>query len=127
MILNARTGEVVAEAIEVADTREARRQGLLGRASMDESSALILVPCFSIHTAFMKFPIDAVFVDRDGVVVHVARNLTPWRIAAAWRAHAVIELPGGCLKGRDIRSGDRLYLAAQRAPAGSGVSWPIPA
>ena len=127
MLMNARTGEVVASAIEVADTRETRRKGLLGRGSMDVASALILLPCFSIHTAFMQFPIDAIFVDRDGIVVRVVRNLSPWRIAADWRAHAVIELAGGCLKGRDVRAGDRLYLSAERAPAGTVVSWPIPA
>jgi uncharacterized protein len=127
MLLNARTGEVVASGIEVADTRETRRQGLLGRESIDRSTALILVPCFSIHTAFMKFPIDAIFVDRDGVVVRVVENLAAWRVAAAWGAHAVIELAGGCVNGCDIRVGDRLYLAAEPAPAGSVVSWPIPA
>lgn len=127
MLMNDRTGDVVASAVELADTRETRRRGLLGRESLDASSALILLPCFSVHTAFMKFPIDVVFIDREGVVVRVVKNLTPWRMAGAWRAHAVVELAGGSLRAHEVRRGDRLYLAAQPAPAGAAVSWPIPA
>jgi uncharacterized protein len=125
MIVNSRTGDIVASTIEVADTRETRRQGLLGRESMDLSTALILVPCFSIHTAFMKFPIDVIFIDRDGMVVRIAENLTPWHVAACWGARAVIELAGGCLKGHDVRIGDRLALTTERARAGN-VLLPTP-
>src|SRR4051812_7218016 len=113
--MNARTGAAVATAVEVADTREARRRGLLGRQSLDASAALILLPCFSIHTAFMRFSIDAVFVDRDGVVVRIARNLPAWRMAASWRARSVIELAGGALDDRDVAIGDRLYLSREQA------------
>jgi hypothetical protein len=125
MLMNARSGNVVANEVELADTRESRRQGLLGRASMGPSSALILRPCFSVHTAFMQFAIDVVFVNRDGVVVKVARQLVPWRIAGAWGAHAVVEFAAG--GAAEIEVGDRLYLAAARAPVGAAVSWPLPA
>jgi uncharacterized membrane protein (UPF0127 family) len=125
MLMNARTGNVVANDVELADTPESRRKGLLGRRDLPPSSALILRPCFSVHTAFMPFAIDVVFVRRDGVVVKVARNLMPWRIAAAWDAQAVVELAAG--GAADIAVGDRLYLAAQRAPMGATVSWPLPA
>ena len=125
MLMNARTGGVVANDIELADTRETRRRGLLGRAGIGASSALILRPCFSVHTAFMQFAIDVVFVNRQGVVVKVARHLAPWRVAGAWGAHAAIELGAGAAA--DVEAGDRLYLAAARAPAGAVVSWPLPA
>jgi uncharacterized protein len=127
MLMNARTGEVVASAVEVADTRATRRRGLLGRDSMDRSAALLLSPCFAIHTVRMQFAIDVVFVDREGVVVRIVRNLAPWRLAVAPRARAVIELAAGGLSARDVRVGDRLYLAAVPARAGQAVSWPIPA
>ena len=113
MLVNSRTGSVVAAAVELADTRATRRRGLLGREGLDPSAALILLPCFSIHTAFMRFAIDALFIDRAGVVVRVVENLRPWRMAASWRAHAVVELAAGCLAGRDIRPGDRLELRTQ--------------
>jgi uncharacterized membrane protein (UPF0127 family) len=125
MLMNARTAKVVAEQIEMADTRESRRKGLLGRDRLDASAALILRPCFSVHTVGMRFPIDVLFVDRDGVIVRVVRNLVPWRIAAAWGAHAVVEVAAGTAA--DVQRGDRLYLAAQCAPVGAAVSWPLPA
>ena len=121
--MNARTGEVVASDVEVADTREKRRRGLLGRTSMTASSALILLPCFSIHTAFMKFPIDAVFVNREGVVVKVVRNMGPWRIAVSIRARAVVEFPGGSLGPRDMREDDRLYLTADSPRSKTPMPW----
>jgi uncharacterized membrane protein (UPF0127 family) len=127
MLMNARTNEVVADHVEVADTRATRRRGLLGRDGMEPSSALLLLPSFSIHTAFMRFAIDAVFVNREGVVVRVVTDMGPWKMAAAWRAHAVIELPAGSLRTHDVRTGDRLYLAAERSVTGTAVSWPLPA
>jgi uncharacterized membrane protein (UPF0127 family) len=61
------------------------------------------------------------------VVVRVVAAMGPWRAAASWRSRAVIELGAGRAGALDIRVGDRLYLAARRAPAGAAVSWPIPA
>jgi len=127
MLVNARTESVVAEHVELADTRASRRRGLLGRTSLDASSALILIPCFSIHTAFMRFAIDVVFVDRHGVVVRVVGNVRPWRISVGWRAHAAIELAAGTAASRDVRRGDRLYVAVPTASPQRVVSWPIPA
>jgi len=127
MLMNARTSQVVAHDVELADTRESRRKGLLGRDSLDSGAALILRPCFSVHTAFMRFPIDVVFVDREGTVVKVVRNLVAWRIAGAWGAHAAIEFAAGTIVEGAVDVGDRFYLAAEPAPAGTAVSWPIPA
>jgi uncharacterized membrane protein (UPF0127 family) len=127
MLMNARTGEVVANAVELADTRATRRRGLLGRDGLDPSTALVLSPCFSIHTVNMRFAIDVAFVDRGGVVVRILRDMRPWRLAIVPRARAAIEMAAGGLSARDIRVGDRLYLAAEPAPAGHAVSWPIPA
>jgi hypothetical protein len=127
MLMNARTSQVIAHDVELADTRESRRRGLLGRDSLDPRAALILRPCFSVHTAFMRFPIDVVFVDREGTVVKVVRNLDAWRIAGAWGAHAAIEFAAGTIAEGAVDAGDRLYLAAEPAPAGTAVSWPIPA
>jgi uncharacterized protein len=119
---NARTGEVVASEVEVANTRRTRRRGLLGRDSLDVSAALVLSPCCSIHTAFMRFPIDVVFVDRDGQVTRIVRDLPPWRLAIAPRAHAVVELAGGGLRWRDVQVGDRLYFVEADVVPDAGLS-----
>jgi uncharacterized membrane protein (UPF0127 family) len=94
VLVNQRTDEALAERVEVAVTRRDRRKGLLGRAGLDPASALIIAPCFSIHTMFMRFDIDAVFVDEDGRVVKVVRDMTPWRIAVDATAHACGRTPG---------------------------------
>ena len=116
-LVNARSEEAIASDVHLALTRAERRHGLLGRDSLDRSAALVLSPCWSIHTMFMRFPIDVVFVDREGRALRIVRELTPWRIAVAPRAHAVIELPAGSLKARDVRVGDELYLAPPVSPA----------
>ena len=117
-LVNQRTDEALASHVEVAVTRSARRKGLLGRDGLGTSCALILAPCAAIHTMFMRFDIDAVFVDDDGRAVKVVRNLVPWRIAANASAHAVVEFPAGTLRDDDVAVGDRLYL---RAPGGDRV------
>jgi uncharacterized protein len=111
-LVNQRTDEALAQYVEVAVTRSARRKGLLGRDGLGASCALILAPCAAIHTMFMRFDIDAVFVDDDGRAVKVVRNLVPWRIAANASAHAVVEFPAGTLREEDVNVGDRLYLRA---------------
>ena len=65
-LVDERTGTTVASAVEIADTSATRRRGLLGRDGLDPSAALIIVPCSSVHTFFMRFAIDVVFVDRGG-------------------------------------------------------------
>ena len=124
-IKNARTEHVVASAVEVANTRATRRRGLLGRDALDLAAALVITPCCSIHTAFMRFPIDVAFVDREGTVMRIVPDLEPWRMAIAVRAHAVVEFAGGCLSRRDLQVGDRLYFSSTPAdePNSPAASW----
>ena len=79
MIINERTGEVVAHDVEIADTRATRRRGLLGRDRLAPGSALVISPCLAVHTAFMRFAIDVVFLDRDDRVVKVSPEVRPFR------------------------------------------------
>jgi uncharacterized membrane protein (UPF0127 family) len=109
-LINARTERAVADCVEVALTRNARRRGLLGRSGLAPSSALVLAPCAAVHTMFMRFAIDVIFVDQAGRAVHVVNGLAPWRAAMARVAHAVVELPAGTLADREVAVGDSLYL-----------------
>lgn len=109
-LINQRTDVEVADRVEVAVTRSSRRKGLLGRSGLDASGALILAPCLAVHTMFMRFAIDVVFVDSDGCALRMVPNLGPWRIAVEPFAHAVVELPAGSLSQRRVNVGDRLYL-----------------
>jgi uncharacterized membrane protein (UPF0127 family) len=100
----------VASRVEIAVSRRARRRGLLGRQRLDTNAALVLVPCSAVHTACMRFPIDVVFVNREGRAVHIVTRMQPWRIAIAPSAHAVIELAAGSVEKHDIRVGDVVRL-----------------
>lgn len=111
-LMNERTRQFVASSVEVAGTRNTRRRGLLGRDRLDETSAMLLAPCTGVHTVGMRFAIDVIFVDRQGYAVKVVRDLKPWRIALASRAHAVIEMPAGSLRWGQVLIGDRLYLTS---------------
>jgi uncharacterized membrane protein (UPF0127 family) len=110
-LVNAKTGAAIATSIETAFDSKTRNKGLLGRDGLPSGSALILAPCSSIHTFFMRFAIDVLFVDRRGVVLRSASNLGPWRIALSLRAFAVIEMPAGTLTTANTRRGDTVELA----------------
>jgi uncharacterized protein len=103
-------GTVVCERCSLADSPVARMRGLLGRDGLEQGEGLLLRPASSIHTFFMRFPIDAVFLAKDLTVLKVVRNLAPWRMASRFRAHSVLELPAGTCERRGVREGDRLTL-----------------
>ena len=109
-----RTGRVLASAVELAVTSETRRKGLLGRDSLDPSVAMIIAPCSAVHTFFMRFNIDVVFVDRSGRVLKISRDVRAWRMAAAARAYAVVELNGGSANRAGLEVGDQLSLRVVR-------------
>ena len=104
------TPRVVAGTVEMAVTRATRRRGLLGRDGLPPDHALLIAPCSSIHTWFMRFPIDVIFVRRDGLVLKTSAAIPPWRMAFGWRAHAVVELAAGALARAGVKPGDRLEL-----------------
>jgi uncharacterized membrane protein (UPF0127 family) len=88
-------GRVVCERCLVAKTPWARMRGLLGRSDLPRGEGILLRPAGSIHTFFMRFPIDAVFLDNAGKVVGIERELRPWRTARHRGAKAVLELAAG--------------------------------
>lgn len=114
--MNDRTRSAVALEVDVAITRATRRRGLLGRESLGATEGLLLSPCKAVHTVGMRFPIDVVFIDRDGRAVRIVPALAPWRIAMSARAKAVIELAAGTAAASDIQIGDLLYLAPAPPP-----------
>lgn len=85
--------------------------GLLGRSDLPETEGLLLAPAWSIHTWFMRFPIDVVFIDREGTVLRVVERMRPWRLTSERRAHAVIELAAGVATRVGLRPGTRVAEA----------------
>jgi uncharacterized protein len=108
-------GGVACERCRVADRLLPRMRGLLGRRGLASGEGLMLKPAPSVHTFFMRFPIDAVFLDRDGSVLKVRSHLRPWRVAGARGAHATLELAAGEAARRGIDQGVRLELVDANA------------
>jgi uncharacterized protein len=102
---------VVCERCVVADKPHTRLRGLLGRDELPTGEGLLLKPAPSVHTCFMRFPIDIVFLDTRMRVVSVAPEVRPWKFAGRRGTRAVLELPAGEADRRGIREGVVLKLA----------------
>ena len=103
-------GRTVCGRCVVADSPWRRALGLMGRRSLDPDEGLLIRPTNGIHMLFMRFPIDALFLDDDLVVLRVVERLRPWRAAVRSGARAVVELPAGAAAGAGVREGMRLRL-----------------
>jgi uncharacterized protein len=110
-IVNLTRGTIVCDHPVIADRPLRRLRGLLGRRSLPSGEGLLLRPAPSVHTAFMRFPIDVIFLDREMKVVKVVEELRPWRTASARRARATLELATGEASARGIQVGDVLEVA----------------
>ena len=107
---NATRGTVLATRLETADTAAARNKGLLGRERLLPGEGLWIVPCESVHTFFMRFAIDLVYLDRHLRVKKVRHNVGAWRISACLTAQSVLELPAGTVRESGTGRGDRLEI-----------------
>lgn len=109
-------GELVTARLQRADSMLPRMRGLLGRKRLERHEGMWIDPCDAIHMMFMRFAIDAIFLDAQQQVVKVAEDVQPWRMARGGRyAHSVLELPQGTAAFFNIRAGDRMTLV----PAGA--------
>jgi uncharacterized membrane protein (UPF0127 family) len=86
-------------------------RGLLGRRDLPQGEGILLRPAGSIHTFFMRFPIDAVFLSETGVVLSIAAGVRPWRIAACKRSRSVLELAAGESERRGLEVGQTVVTA----------------
>ncbi len=108
-VLNRRSGALLGDRVDRADTFWTRARGLLGRRGLDAGQGLWIEPCSSIHMFGMRFAIDAIFVDDARRVTRVVTRLGPWRMASGGRgARAVLELPAGSVDVAGTRVGDGL-------------------
>jgi len=108
--LELEAGAVVCERCVVADRPLSRMRGLLGRSALGRDEGILLRPCSSIHTFFMRFPIDVVFCDRDLRVLAVAADVGPWRVRAKRGARVAVELAAGEAERRGVHAGAQLRV-----------------
>ena len=110
--INQKNDTQLASEIRVARSLWARFWGLMGRRSLHEGHGVLLTPCTSVHTFFMRFPIDVVFLDRNGRVVKIIPAMKPWRTALGGRgARSALELEAGAAEAKDLELGDVITLA----------------
>jgi len=106
-VLNETRGTIVASAADIADTSAKRRVGLLKKDKLESGEGLWITPCESVHTFFMKFAIDLVYLDRKKRVRKVRHAVPPWRISGCLAAHSVLELPAGAVAASRTQPGDQ--------------------
>ena len=118
IVKNSQRATVLGEAIEVALTASQRVRGLLGRECLEDGQGLLFKNCSSLHTFFMHFPIDIVFMDKKGKVLQVAMEVRPFKLVAApFRAFYALELPTGAVGSSGTRVGDVLDFVEEEETA----------
>lgn len=107
-----RSGKVLAEELEMPSTFIGRGIGLMFRSRLDPGRGMWLIPCNGIHMMFMKFAIDAIFLDSKERVKKVYRKLPAWYgvVWLEWGAHSVLELPPGSTSAVDLQRGDQIII-----------------
>ena len=115
LTLRREDGRIVCERVVVADRAHRRMRGLLGRKYLRQGEGMVLRPGWSIHTAFMRFPIDAVFLDADQVVIRIEHEVGPWRTVSCRGAREVVEMAAGESRRRGLEVGDRVAWASRSA------------
>jgi uncharacterized membrane protein (UPF0127 family) len=110
-VANLTRGTVLATRLEVADSGPKRNKGLLGRKGLGDGEGLWITPCESVHTFFMQFPIDLVYLDRKNRIRKVCDSVPPWRISVCLSAHSILELPPGTIRNTRTEAGDTLEFS----------------
>lgn len=122
LVLVGPEGQIVCERCELADGPVSRIRGLIGRTRLPRGRGMLVRPRWFVHTAFMRFPIDVIFLDRNLTVLATREHLPSWRAAAHPRAHSVLQLAAGETEALGIRVGDKLaWGSLPREGANSGA------
>src|SRR3984957_13861038 len=114
VVSNLTRNTILADRLELAGTSAQRNKGLLGRSGLDAGEGLWIVPCESVHTFFMRFPIDLIYLDRSHRILKVRPSVEPWRLSACLTAHSILELPAGVIVATQSQRGDQLELSPAR-------------
>jgi len=101
----------LAERVQIAHSLWSRTRGLLGTRELPAGEGLLLEPCSSIHSFWMRYAFDALFLNRDGEIVHAISRMRPYRVSRpVFSAHSVLELPAGTIEATASRRGDRVRV-----------------
>jgi len=110
-VVNLTRNTILASSVEVAGSGPRRSKGLLGRKGLEPGTGLWIVPCEAVHTFWMQFPIDLVYLDRNLRIRKLRSSVGPWRMSACMAAHSVIELAPGAIRDSKTEPGDVVELS----------------
>jgi len=110
-IRNITRNTIIAANAEVARSGAKRSEGLLGRKGLGPGEGMWITPCEAVHTFFMQFPIDLIYLDRKHCIKKVRSNVGPWRLSACLSAHSIIELPSGTIRDSQSQPGDLVEVS----------------
>lgn len=111
ILKNKKTNAILISQLCVAEKFNDRLQGLLGTKDLSSQQGIWIHRCNSIHTFFMNYPIDCIFINEDMVVQKIYKNIPPWRMTfPVWKANSVIEVKAGVSENLGILEGDQLYV-----------------
>lgn len=111
IIRNLTRSTELATRAELAHSGAKRSKGLLGRKSLPPGGGMWIIPCESVHTFFMQFPIDLVYLDHKLRIKKIRDSVGPWRLSACLSAHSIIELPAGTIRNTRTERGDILEIS----------------
>jgi uncharacterized membrane protein (UPF0127 family) len=111
LVRNRTRNTVLADGASVADTSAKRNVGLLRHKKLDPGDGLWITPCESVHTFFMRFAIDLVYLDKKKRVRKVRHAVRPWRLSACLTAHSILELPAGTAAASGTVKGDEIEIS----------------
>jgi len=112
-VINITKDTLIAEDLSIAETLPKRTVGLLGRKEFKKGEALLIKPCQQIHTFFMRFPIDILFLDRKNRIIKAIKNFSPWRISGIYlKAKSCLELPSGAIESTFTQERDEILISS---------------
>ena len=101
----------LAERVQPARSLWRRTRGLLGTRELPQGDGLLIEPCNAIHSFWMRYAFDALFLRKDGEIVHLISRMAPYRMSRpVFSAHSVLELPAGTIEASQTQPGDRVRV-----------------
>ncbi|MGA9128054.1 MAG: DUF192 domain-containing protein [Terracidiphilus sp.] len=110
-VLNLNRNSILATSLEVADSSARRNRGLLGKERLKSGEGLWIRPCEAVHTFWMRFSIDLVYIDRKYRIRKLCHAVPPWRLSVCLMAHSVLELPAGTIQSTNTEVDDVLDIS----------------
>lgn len=111
MMVKRDDGTIVVRRLKIADNFFSRFKGLMGTKELREGEGLLIMPCNGIHMFWMRYSVDAIFLNQSFEIVHLERDIRPWRVSPIIKnARMVLEVPENTIDTKGLSMGDKLNI-----------------